>query len=383
MPTVKRATGEAPPRKGPALWHDEKRHTPSLGCTRCPEFGVCGGLRVAASLFSCFDLCRCPPGACATDAVCRRSPASFADHFCEIGGFGLDNIPRAAVVAAPDLPDVAPFIYHGRRRAGDFRPAAAAVSLYSAVAWKDGAPRFKSGIDLRSEFGLAPNVPLVLSGTATDPTIERWWSHEAPRRRAAIAELRDAVGEVLVTTPNFSLFRDVPRWDDMHAMKRIAIAWWEFVDGGVPAALHLNGRTERDYERWARFVSDRPEVTHVAFEFGTSAGQPSRREWHAAQLTAFASAIGRPVHLVVRGGLPVLHRLGGAFPHITLLDTSAFMKTTMRRRLVPAGNARLKDEPAPTPYGGFLDNLLDENVRTIGAAAALAIAPPLVARSRA
>lgn len=299
-----------------------------------------------------------------------------------MGGFDLENVPRAAAPRAPDLPMAAPFIYHGRRREGGFAPPAAALSLYDVVAWRDGAPRHPTGAALRAAFGLAPGVPLVLSGTATDPVIERWWSHEAPRRRSAIAELREAAGEVLVTTPNYSLFRDVPRWDDLHAMKRIAIAWWEFVDGGVPAALHLNARTERDYERWAHFVSNRPEVTHVAFEFGTSAGRPGRREWHAAQLAAFARATGRHLHLVVRGGIAVLDVLASAFARVTLLDTTAFMKTVMRRRLGPAGNAGLVDAPAPTAVGEPLDALLEANSYAVDAAAALAAASPLLATRR-
>lgn len=380
MPAVTRSASEAHARKARVLWQDERRHTPSLGCRGCPEFGVCGGLRVAARLFSCLDLCRCAPGACSTGSVCRRSPASFAERFREVGGFDLENLPRIAPVAAPELPAVAPVIYHGRRRIGGFRPPAAAIPLHDVVAWKDGAPRHGAGPELRAAFGLAPDVPLVLSGTAKDPTVERWWSHEAPRRRAAIAELRATAGDILVTVPNFSLFRDVPRWDDLHAMKRIAIAWWEFTEGGVPAALHLNARTERDYERWARFAAARPEVTHVAFEFGTSAGQPGRREWHAGQLAGFAAAVGRPVHLVVRGGLAVLEQLSTAFSRVTMLDTSAFMKAMMRRRLVPAGDARLEGVSAPTAPGAPLDGLLEANARAVRDAAALASAAPLTGR---
>lgn len=383
MPAVTSLAAAGRARKARALWQNEQRHTPSLGCRACPEFGLCGGLQVAAQLFSCLDLCQCSPGGCSSDAVCRRSAVNFARHFREVGGFDLENLPELATVSAPDLPIVAPVIFHGRRRIGGFRPSAAAMSFYDVIASKNGAPRFSSGAALRAAFGLASDVPLVLSGIAKDPMIERWWSYEAPRRRQAIAELRAMAGQILVTVPNFSLFRDVPRWDNLHAMKRIAIAWWEFVDGGVPAALHLNARTERDYERWARFVAARPEVTHVAFEFGTSAGQPGRREWHVAQLVAFAKSIGRPVHLVVKGGIPVFEHLSSAFPLITLLDTSAFMKAMMRIRLTPIGNVRLSDVSALTMLGAPLDDILDANVRAVQDVVAFTAAPPLTGRSRA
>ena len=362
--------------RGRSLWHDSGRNPPSLGCTRCPDLDTCGGLRIAAALYSCFDLCRCPPAACKLDAVCRRMPADFVQRLNEVGGFFLDNILRIQVPPkAPTLPDTIPMIYHGRRREKPFAPAAAALSLYDVVAWRDGGPRYPSASALRTAFGLAPDVPIVLSGTAADPAIERWWFHKAPRRRAAIAELRVASGDILVTTPNYSLFRDVPRWDDLHAMKRIAIAWYEFADGGIPAALHLNARTERDYERWARFISDRPEVTHVAFEFGTSAGRPGRREWHAAQLATLAQAVDRPLHLLVRGGISVLDGLAAAFARTTLLDTTAFMKTMMRRRLGQGVSATFVDSPSPTAPGAALDELLEANAMAVQAAALLAAAP--------
>jgi hypothetical protein len=54
----------------------------------------------------------------------------------------------------------------------------------------------------------------------------------------------------MATTPNYSLFVDRPRWDDLHAMKRIAIVHGEFLEAGMPGALHVNGRTDRDFERW-------------------------------------------------------------------------------------------------------------------------------------
>ena len=327
-------------RPGRALWHDSWRNPPSLGCTKCPDLGLCGGLRVAAPLYSCFDLCQCAPGACKTDAVCRRAPATFATRLNEVDGFSLDRVAGLArALPAPYLPGTVPIIYHGRRRAGPFSPQAAALSLYDVVAWRDGSPRHPCPSALRSSFGLGPEVPLILSGTADDPAIERWWSYQAPRRRAAIAELRAAAGDIIVTTPNYSLFRDVPRWDDLHSIKRIALAWAEFAEGGIPAAPHLNARTERDYERWAHFLSERPGITHVAFEFGTSAGRPGRRDWHVAQLASVAEAAGRPLHLLVRGGFPVLGQLAASFAAVTLLDTTAFMKTMMRRRLARSRRA--------------------------------------------
>jgi hypothetical protein len=95
---------------------------------------------------------------------------------------------------------------------------------------------------------------------------------EAPRARGFQGDL----GIVLVTAPNYSLILNVPRQDNLHNMKRIALVWAEFMAGGVACALHVNGRTPYDYMRWRDFVAERPEVRHIAFEFGTGAGSSAR-----------------------------------------------------------------------------------------------------------
>src|SRR5207249_4165551 len=51
-----------------------------------------------------------------------------------------------------------------------------------------------------------------------------------------------------------SMFLDVPRWDNLHNMKRIALCWSELVSRGLPTSLHLNARTDRDWERWIEFI---------------------------------------------------------------------------------------------------------------------------------
>ena len=97
-------------------------------------------------------------------------------------------------------------------------------------------------------------------------------------------------------------------------MKRIALSWAEVMGLGVPAALHLNARTDHDYARWTKFVAERPEVTMVAFEFATGAGYSERLEWHVDRLCALASAAGHELTLIVRGGLRAMTSSSGQFP---------------------------------------------------------------------
>jgi hypothetical protein len=313
------------------LWHDGSRYTPSLGCTNCPEQSVCGGLRIGRALYDCLGLCSCKDRT-TCDAVCRNKPVDFARRVREVGGFAFDNVPRAPILPTPFLPVVVPTLYHGNRRVASFSAAAVCLSLYRVVQRHTGEIRYSNGAEIATAFGITPNTPLILTGTAADPPLERWWSLSS-KRRAAIRALRN-FNISLVTTPNYSLFIDQPRWDDLHSMKRIAIVHEEFLSEGVPTALHVNARTDRDWDRWTTYIADRPEVTHIAFEFATGAGWAKRVKWHTNKLSALARDINRPLHLVVRGGKNVLPDLATAFSSITLLETSVFMKTMRRQRAI-------------------------------------------------
>ncbi len=164
------------------------------------------------------------------------------------------------------------------------------------IARHRGEERYLDAAAVATAFHFQCATTLILTGTAEDSPLERWWSL-GPDRLNAIRRLRD-IGVELVTTPNFSLFPDQPRWDDMHSMKRIALTHEEFLREGLPAALHVNARTERDWSRWTEYIYQRSEVTHVAFDFNTRAGWAGRIDWQLAQITALAQGVGRPLHLV-------------------------------------------------------------------------------------
>ncbi|MDR4308496.1 hypothetical protein IHQ68_17900 [Chelatococcus sambhunathii] len=349
------------PRRERRLWHDESRNTTSLGCLGCRERDLCGLLRMKAAFFDCLQFCCGKPATC--DRVCRNHP-DYVDRVREVGGFALDNVARAPRLDAPALPRLVPVIFHGNRRDLSVPSSAVALPLYRLLDRKTGAPRFTDHAALCADFGIACGTTIMLTGTDRDPPLERWWQLGEAGRRPIIRALATA-GIGLVTTPNYSLFIDRPRWDDLHAMKRIAIVHQEFLAEGMPAALHVNGRTETDFLRWADYVAARPEVSHLAYEFTTGTGWAGRKEQHAAWLAGLAATVGRPLHLVVRGGVEVLPTLASAFAGLTSLDTSIFMKTMMRRRAVPAGNARIAWQRALTPEGTPVDGLFADNLTMV------------------
>ena len=253
-------------------WNDGRIYTQSLGCRGCPDRDLCGGLSVRLSLYNCLDYCCEDPDAC--DIVCRNNPQVFVRSIREVGGFELDNIPRAPKRLSASIPSLVPILYSGTSRERPFYTSAVCIPLYKVMPRHGRYTRFEDASTVAERFRFVSGTPLLLTGVAKDRDVEAWW-HLGSRRLDIIRKFREW-GVRLVTTPNFSLFSDRPRWDDLHSIKRIATTHEEFLQVGVPAALHLNARTERDWQTWTKYVKSRDEVTHVAFEFGTGAGRVDR-----------------------------------------------------------------------------------------------------------
>lgn len=348
-------------RRERRLLQDETRNPESLGCTTCPDRPLCGGLKIEAKSMDCLDLCCRNPQAC--NSVCRDRVEAFVEHLRDANGLDLSNVPRAPGYPNLDLPLVVPVFYHGNARAEDYAATPVCLPFFKLLT-SGGGLKFVSEAKLRRHFKLAAGVPLLLSATAKDRFIEAWWELGSSRRTELIKALR-GLGISWVTTPNYSLFTDRPRWDDMHNMKRIAVVWAEFHHGGLPAALHVNSRTERDAERWAEFIHARPEVSSIAFEFGTGAGWGHRRALHTRRLVEIADHVGRPLQLLVRGAGDRLPELRRGFDRVTLLDTTAFMRTMFRLRADGSGNGPLSWPKVTTALGVPLDDRLLHNVAAL------------------
>lgn len=341
------------------LWHVPGPVQPPFGCQGCQQRDLCGGLQVETPIYNCLTFCRCvDPAKC--DNVCPKSMRHFVARSQEVRGFELLNVPRTPELVVPALPATVPLIYHGFSRNVPLRVAAVALPLAEMVTRTDRALRFRTRADLAEHFQLDPGCQLVLSGTDEDPAIERWW--KLVDREAVIRGLH-ALGVTTITSPNYSLFADVPRHDNLYNMKRIALIWSEFQRAGLPAALHVNARTNRDWERWTDFIGRRPEAAVLAFEFGTGAGARTRMDWHVEQLSQLAQRVTRPLTLIVRGGSAVLPALRTAFHAVTYIDTAPFVKTLRRQRAHIVGD-KLVWQSAPTARGTPLDELLQANIAT-------------------
>ncbi len=343
---------------------DETRSPLALGCQVCLDLPLCGGLHSQSGAFDCTAYCCGAPESC--DVVCPAKPGEFVRRQREVGSYELASAGSSPLpLPVPELPDSVPMLYHRGLRYEHLPVNAIALGLYDLVDTTHGRLRFASRSMIGHRYGISPRTRIVVSGTHHDRPLERWWALGSVRRAALVGGLRD-LGVVAATAPNYSLFNDVPRWDNLHAMKRIVLVWEEMIATGMPTALHVNARASADWRRWAQFVRHRADVTAVAYEFATGTG--ARMRWHAEGLRGLAKAVSRPLTLILRGGLPVYAELAEAFERVIVIDTSSAVRTAKRRLASLSSDARLRWVAAHTDAGEGLDDLLAHNVATMAAA---------------
>lgn len=353
------------------LWDDHTRHASSLGCPTCLEFGRCGGVHTDAGILDCRDLCSCRDKS-RCDMVCRFNPRVFVARMREVGGLSFDTAPRVPARGVPDLPRVVPFVDHRYGRASTLNEPVVALSLYEVVNMATGVAHVTSRQALADRFLIPSDAAIVLSGVDKDGPIERWW--ELRNRREILAGLA-RLGVAVITAPNYSVLTDVPRTDNLHAMKRILLAWTEMAAAGLRTALHVNARTNHDYHRWGELIARRSEIEILAFEFATGGGRGERIDWHVEQLCQLADRVGRPLTLMIRGGGRRAALLRRHFAHVTLIETEAFARAIRRRRAVLTESGRLRWASAPTPKGAPIDDLVAHNVEVVRRAHELRVEP--------
>lgn len=351
-------------REPQRLLDDAARHASSLGCPTCLERDRCGGIHTDAGILDCHDLCACADKT-KCDMVCRFNPSLFVARMREVRGLGFDNAPRTRMNGVPQLPLVVPFVDHRYGRAAILDEPVVAISLYELVNMATGKVHVGSRAELAARFLIPEGVQIVVSGVDKDAPIERWWELKA---RPSILATLNALGISFITTPNYSVLTDVPRTDNLHAIKRILLTWTEMAAAGLPSALHVNGRTEHDYVRWGDLIAGRPEIEVLAFEFATGCGRGERIDWHVAQLCGLARRVGRPLAIIVRGGGRKLDILRQHFVQVSLIETEAFARTIRRRKAYVTEAGRLRWAKVTTPVGAPIDDLFAHNVGLVRAA---------------
>jgi hypothetical protein len=343
-----------------SLWHKQDEPV-AIGCQGCPDRLQCGGIKVAASIFSCMDHCTCEDQA-SCSKVCPNKP-DFVARVHEVRGFGFEDIERRKPIPLLDLPTHAHILFTYPKVRDVIRLPAAAVPLSSIFDRSGLGGMALTRQQVERRFRLAPNTPLILSGVELDRKIEKYWG--VTRGRSEMITGIRALNPLIVTTPNYSVVLDAPRHDAMHSLKRILLAWSELHDAGIRTAVHLNAVTDRDYDRMTEFLRIHTEVRAVSIEFETGAATEVQGLYHAEQLDRMVQRLGRAPHLVFRGDARWLPALRRSFPTSTILNGAASVRTRKRRR------AEIKDgvlrwASTPTPIGAPLDELLQHNFAQVG-----------------
>ena len=176
---------------------------------------------------------------------------------------------------------------------------------------------------------------------------------------------------ILATTPNFSSIIDVPRPDNLHALKRILICWEEIQDAGIAGAVHLNARTDHDMQRMAEFIRIHKEIEFVACEFLTGAASVECANSYLTRIKRLIAKVDRPLKLVLRGGAKHLETLEQLFSQVIYLDAAAFSKTQKRKSATVLPNGKLHWSHRGTERGESLVSLLRHNLNQVVAAHAI------------
>lgn len=319
-----------------------------LGCSNCLDFGMCGGLHLpAGAVDSCLAHCTCktPTEIATCDVVCQKRPSEFVKRMQEVRSFDLNNIPKAKKRSLPLLGNYVPLLHGKGVRKHREQMDYLAIPMSRALIGRGSKTRARTAKELIEVTGIRPRLGWILSGTDDDGPIERIWGLDHLPR---ILQDMSNAGVVFATTPNYSLYADVPRHDNLHAMKRIAWMWYFMQQAGISTALHINGRTDRDFERWAEFVRRQPAVQAVAFEFTTGAEPILDRERYIRRLEAFSSAVGRKLSLVMRGSSAIAAELRPSFHKVTSIDSTAYQRSIHRRQAVVDDIGRVRWQPVVT-----------------------------------
>lgn len=336
-----------------------------LGCQGCLDVTVCGGLHLpnGSAMLTCLDHCSCTAER-NCDFVCPHRPSAYAKRVREVQGFRLDNIPCKATPQQPSLPNLAAIIEGRITRGRPVELEFASIPLTRALTGRGQKTRAKTAEEIIRTHGVTPKKGWIVTGTEDDRYVERTWGLARPRE---IFKSMKAAGVAFATSPNYSLYADSPRHDNLHAMKRIAWMWYMMNDAGLPTALHINGRTDRDFERWAEFIAARPEVTSIACEFLTGAKLAGDADRLIARLTTLREHVGRPLLIVVRGAGEHAQRLRAVFEQVLWLSAGAYLKA-VHRQAPTLGNDQIlrfksRNEPRNAPIGTLFKQIVSATER--------------------
>lgn len=328
----------------------------AAGCETCGLIQHCGGMRNERALLTCVDQFCCGTGDC--DNVCPDHP-KYAKWVKEIGGYGSHRIGPMQQ-SDVRIPTYVPLVHHGYCRQSRLHAEAVAVCPYNFL--KQKRRRYVSNVQdqesLRVKFKIADDAKLILCGTAKDKPLEAYWTH---RRAEQTMDLIAAINPDLYIAPNFSMFLDVPRHDNLFNIKRQLLCLSELSAAGVSVVPHISATMPHDWDNWRAFLAEHTDIQHIAFNFQTGYSNTDEAKIALNRLVRLQQTLGRDLSLIMIGGSQFLEVAMLNFVRLTVIDSTPFMKTQHRQRLVMNGSKRHWVK-SPTKRGTPIDDLLQQNV---------------------
>jgi hypothetical protein len=176
----------------------------------------------------------------------------------QLGGLDL-RWPRPIVHHQPvDLPVHLPVLIQAYADPVDIPWVALQASRVFGVTGSRITPKHHR--PLREVYRLGPATKVALECFVEDRVLEGLWLN----RRSVIQELR-GLGFDLILAPNFSVWYDHSRFEQLIQQRRSFIFFHELIEAGLPAIPDIGwSRFEPDGQLWADWVNSQPSLTAVS-----------------------------------------------------------------------------------------------------------------------
>lgn len=264
-----------------------------LVCDRCPAAARCERTPNFCLRGRCGD--------CADQLLRMDVRQAVIDH---LGGLDL-NWPRPVRHPQPaDLPDHLPVLVQAYADVVDVPWVALHGGRVFGAAGLGITPKHRLPLD--EAYRLGSHTKIALELYVEDRVLEGLWSS----RRTIIREL-PALGFDLILAPNFSVWRDHSRFEQLVQQRRSFVFYHELVEAGLPAVPDVGWSLfEPDGRQWAEWINAQPDLRAVSIFCGGRKIHAERRALRETvdDIALFHRAVRQEVTFIL-GGIHAPERL--------------------------------------------------------------------------
>lgn len=327
----------------------------------------CGGLAKvgeSSSMLGCFEPCT----GCIDSTRCTFTCPSRKDFIRRISAAGMlqpiahPRYPKFEASALPRyLTVVQGGVYFERPINLKFAVLNLAELFHGDKA--QGIPfgrRVLTAESVRNEWGLSADCKIMLSGVSRDQSLECLWSnHQSVDLASQIA----ALGIAGVTAPNFTFWKEKPRFHNLWNRRRMLKMCERFAAAGVPVIPHINSTHPADWDFWLGYLREHPELVAICLEFRTGNRRFEVRDRKIAALYDLRERLGREIHPIITGNIEAASLVGQYFLFYTAVDSTPVIKTIKRQRMFATDDKIAMWRTAPVAAKTCMADAFDANYR--------------------